>query len=147
MKFIEKTVEKLLNTSYEDFTSFCLLSVSMAKADEHFEIADLERMEWLISNVNEKLQTSIYKLDRFVDPLNLSTNPTKYSYPVTFHSDYLLEENTNNKLLIKIPSEDLQKELCKAIEEINMITFKHLNGYNEDFIMPKTNPNAKEEDF
>jgi hypothetical protein len=147
MKFIEKTVEKLLNTPFEDFTSFSILCVSMAKSDEHFNKKDLKDIEWLIANVNNDLQTSIYKLDRFVDPLQLSNNPTKYSYPIKFRSDNIKEEDSEDKKQLSRKSEDLQRELCEAIEKINAIMFKHLSRYNEDFIMPTQNNDSKEEDF
>ena len=144
MKFIEKTVEKLLNTLYEDFTAYCVTALSMAESDENFNKQDLKKITWLVNNVNEDLQTSIFKLDRFVDPNKVSDNPTKFSYPVTVNSDNIKDPVDDSKQQIKLKSEDLQKHLCNCVLEINTLVYRHLNAYNEDFIMPKAEEHTSE---
>jgi len=144
MKFTEHLIVKLLNVNYEEFTSYCITAVSIAESDTNFNKKDLERIRWIIENVHTDLRTSIYKLDRFVDPTRFSVDSTKYSYPITFNSDYLKDPTDDSKLVIKLRSEDLQKYLCNAVQEINKLLYQNMSAYNEDFVMPKADNNARE---
>jgi len=146
MKFIEKIVDKLLVINYEDFTQFSITALSIADSSEHFDSKDLERIKWIVDNVHEDLQTSIYKLDRFIDPNKVSDDPRAYSYPIPFKSDKLKDETGDSKKSIKISSEDLQKYLCNAVQEINTLLYRNLNRYNEDFVFPNQE-NTSQEDF
>jgi len=147
MKFTEHIVVKLLNTNYEDFTSFCITALSIAQSEKHFEKRDVNRIKWLINNVHEDLQTSIYKLDRFIDPTKVAGDTSHWSYPIKFKSDNIEDElEDSQKRLITIKSEDLQKYMCDAVQEINKIMYNNMSAYNEDFVMPKTD-NSNSEDF
>ena len=147
MKFTEHIVTKLLNTTYEDFTSYCITALSIAESDNHFNKKDIARIEWLIDNVHEDIKTSIYKLDRFVDPTRVDDNPTKYSYPIKFKSDVLMDETGDSKKQISIKSEDLMRYLCKAVQEINKLMYKNMSAYNEDFVMPTSVSSNDSEGF
>ena len=147
MKFTEHLVVKLLNIDYENFTQFCITAVSIAEAEPHFVKKDLLTIKWLISNVNENLQTSIYKLDRFVDPTKFSDNPTRWSYPIKFKSDVIMDDTGDSKKEISMKAEDLQRCLCDAVQEINSLMYKNLSAYNEDFVMPKDDSENKTEGF
>jgi len=147
MKFTENVVVKLLNVLYEDFTSFCITALSIAESDTHFKQKDVCRIRWLINNVNEDLQTSIYKLDRFIDPTQVNNDPTKYSYPIKVKSDVLMDETGDSKRTLILNSEDLQKYLCVAVQEINTLMYKNMSKYNEDFVMPEEDINSKKEGF
>jgi len=147
MKFTEHLVVKLLNTVYEDFTAYCITAVSIASSDNNFNKKDLNKIKWLIDNVNDDLQTSIYKLDRFIDPSKVSDNPTQWSYPIKFKSDKLFDETDNTKKILSVKSEDLQKYLCNAVQEINTLMYKNMSAYNEDFVMPKDEADDNEGGF
>ena len=147
MKFIEKITEKLLITNYEDFTSFCITALSIAESSLSFDKKDIQRIKWIIDNTNENLQTSIYKLDRFVDPSKVSDDPTNYSFQITFTSDKLIEEGSDTRQQIKLKTEDLQKHMCNAVQEINRILYKYLSLYNEDYVMPEGMQTNDEDDF
>jgi len=149
MKLIEKIVEKLLNTNYEDFTSFCVTALSLAESDRFFNDKEVKRIKWLIDNVHVDLQTSLYKLDRFVDPNKVNDDPSTYSFSMTVTSDHLINDDdilTKTKRKLKIRSEDLQKYLCNAVQEINTIVYTHLSLYNEDYVMPQDD-DSKPESF
>ena len=45
MKFIEKITEKLLNTSYEDFTAFSILALTIAESEQAFNNEDIKRIK------------------------------------------------------------------------------------------------------
>ena len=138
MKFTELVVVKLLNTLYEDFTSFCITALSVAESDSDFDNVALTRIKWLIDNVHEDLQTSIYKLDRFIDPTKTSDDPTKYAYAIKVRSDLIVDDTGDSHKLLELKSENLQRYLCDAVQEINSLMYKHMSQYNEDFVMPKS---------
>ena len=136
MKFVELIVQKLLNTEYENFTSFVITSIGIAKSEPDFNKKDLERLEWIRDNVHEDLQTSIYKLDRLIDPTKVSDDPTEYCYNIKFKSDQIYDEEEEGLKIIVLRQEELQAYLCSAIEEINEIIYVNLRKYSEDFSMP-----------
>jgi len=136
MKFVELIVQKLLNTDYENFTSFIITSIGIAESEPQFDPKDLKRLMWLRDNVHEDLKTSIYKLDRLIDPSKVSDDPTKYRYSVVVNSDKIYDKDNEEFKKINLRSEQLQSYLCYAIQEVNTIIYRNLRKYSEDFAMP-----------
>jgi len=81
--------------------------------------------------------TSMYKLDRKVDPTQTTGDPTKFQYKIEFYSDALRDDEDGGRKKIRLKSDDLQDYLCIATREINQIILRNFKDYNDEFAMPK----------
>jgi hypothetical protein len=134
---ISKALEKFMNLPQEDFTSIIITAISMGELHETFLQEDKDRLKWIEKYTCDDLMTSIYKLDRKVDPTQTTGDPTQFQYKIQFYSDELMDEEDGGRLKIKLKSDDLQDYLCIAVREVNQIILRNFKDYNDEFAMPK----------
>lgn len=126
MKLITFIVNHYVSIPYERFTDKAIEALSLLRMIKDTKEEDIERVEYLIENTNEKVRVSIYKLDRNI-------NPTKGEFSIVARkAEFKRNSMVDGKINITLTEDSMQYYLCCAISEINDIVFNNLQRYEEE---------------
>lgn len=131
-----------LQIPYEKFSAKVVSAVTMMEliirefADDEKKSVEytgyIERTKWLIENTEEKLHTSIYKLDLYVNPevVTSSFRMTENKIPIRPKDAEGLDRYSKT---IEFSESDIVYHLFKAMSEIHQYLIIMLENYNQEF--------------